>query len=51
MAQRQLLAPLLTQRFEARVPEAMRAHTRITFAMLGNDAGLRGAWHLAKNIA
>lgn len=48
MAQRQLLAPLLTQRFEARVPEAMRAHTRITFAMLGNDAGLRGAWHLAK---
>ncbi len=48
MAQRQLLAPLLTQRFEARVPAAMRSHTRLAFATLGNAAGLRGAWHLAK---
>jgi len=50
MAQRPMLAPLLEQRFAARVPEAMRSHTRLAFALLGNTAGMRGAWHLAKQL-
>lgn len=47
MDERQYLAPRLLADLEEAVPRAFRSATRLTFAELGNDAGLIGAlYHL-----
>ena len=43
MDERQYLAPRLLADLEEAVPRAFRSATRLTFAELGNDAGLIGA--------
>lgn len=43
MAQQEILGPMLQQRLEALVMPAMREHTHLAFARLGNDAGMLGA--------
>lgn len=43
MAQQELLQPFIEQQLDTLVMPAMRAGTRLTFAGLGNDAGMLGA--------
>lgn len=50
MAQRQMLAPLITREVERLVPEAMRKNTRIDYALLGNTAGMIGVGQLARQL-
>ena len=43
MAERQYLAPRILADLEEAVPRPFRSATQLTFAELGNDAGLMGA--------
>lgn len=43
MAQQDYLRPRIEERLEELVVPAMRKHTRLEFAQLGNDAGMTGA--------
>ncbi|MGN0950565.1 MAG: ROK family protein [Mitsuokella sp.] len=43
MAQKKIMGPMLQRRLETLVMPAMREHTRLEFAVLGNDAGMLGA--------